>query len=130
MPAVQPDVCYVNEQGQLICGTSLATMTISADGVSQIHAALGDVSDTRFQLILSLIAEVLQAPATDECIGTRSEDTARSVHELLQAVRPAMLLYRYFALPGNIMAAYYVQQDGFAAAREALDHWNSLKSGC
>ena len=130
MPTVQPDVCYVDAQGQLICGTSLATTTISADSVSQIHAALGDVSDTRFQLILSLISEVLASPVSDTCIDTRSGDIAASVHDLLQSPTPVMLLYRYVALPGNVMAAYYVQQNQFGGARQALDQWSSLKPGC
>lgn len=133
MPPVQPDVCFVNEQGQLICGTSTGT-TVDARTRAAVQSALGRVSDERLNLITALITEVLDAPIDDRCIANRTDDIVQSVHILLQPPSPVMLLYRYVPVPGNIMATWFIHQidlhDNFAAARRALDDWADLKEGC
>lgn len=131
MPEV--DVCYVNEQGELICGSSGTVSAQYSNARTSIQNALNTisaVSDSRLNLIMRLIEEVAQSPVSDNCIDTRSDDTVQSVHQILQTEPPVMLLFRYVSLPGNIMAAYYVQQDKFPAARGALDDWATLKIGC
>ena len=70
------------------------------------------------------------APITAPCIGLRSSDIAASAKAVLSPEMPLMLLYRYKSLPGNILAAYYVQQGKYLEARGALDHWGTLKPGC
>lgn len=129
MARAQPKVCYVNEQGEIICGTTLATPQYSIVRRT-VKTAIAGISKQRLDLIMGLIEEVMQSPINDDCIAIRSGDTVQSVHDLLQRPSPVMLLYRYVALPGNIMATYYVQQNKFDAARDALDVWSTLKPGC
>ena len=126
------DVCVVNEQGELKCDPNILVPPRFGAAREAIKTALGSVSDPRLDLIMQLIEEVLQAPIDDRCFAIRNEDIAESVHVLVQKPSPVMLLYRYIQLPGNIMAAYFIQQNNFDAARGALDDWSksNLKPAC
>jgi hypothetical protein len=129
MAQLQPDVCYVDAQGQLICGTFTAT-SVDANTKQAIVNAFGPLSDARANLIAALVKQVQEAQITDSCIEARTDDIVQSVRILLEAPPPVMLLYRYVSLPGNIMGAYFVQQGDFNSARAALDDWGILKPGC
>jgi hypothetical protein len=129
MAAVQPDVCYVDAQGQLICGTFTGT-SVDANTRQAIDNDFGPVSDPRANLMAALVKEVQNAQISDSCISTRTDDIVQSVRLLLQPPSPVMLLYRYVSLPGNVMASYFVQQNHFDQARAALDDWSSPKPGC
>jgi hypothetical protein len=129
MSQVQPDVCYVDAQGNIICGTYTAT-PIDADTRSAVGSAFPTLTDVRANLIAALVKEVQNAQVNDNCIASRTDDIVQSVRILLQSQTPVMLLYRYVPLPGNIMAAYSVQQNKFEQARAALDDWSILKPGC
>jgi hypothetical protein len=129
MPQVQPDVCYVDAMGQLICGSFTAT-SVDTDTVNAIEAAFPSLSDPRVNLIAALVKAVQATTLTEECIAARTDDIVQSVGILLAPPPPVMLLYRYVSLPGNVMAAYFVQQNEFDAARAALDDWSSLKPSC
>jgi hypothetical protein len=130
MRRTNTDVCFVNEQGELICGASRGTTPKYGSVRSVLRANVAGISRERLDLIMGLIEQVMQSPLNDACIKTRSSDTVESVKDILGKQPPVMLLYRYVALPGDILAAYYVQQDNFPAARGALDHWSTLKPGC
>lgn len=129
MAAVQPDVCYVDAQGQLICGTFTGT-SVDANTRQAIDNDFGPLSDPRANLMAALVKEVQNAEISDSCIATRTDDIVQSVRLLLQPPSPVMLLYRYVSLPGNVMASYFVQQNHFDQARAALDDWSSPKPGC
>jgi hypothetical protein len=131
MARVHVDVCFVNEQGELICPTTKEGSTPKFGALKPVlKANVPGISPQRLALIMSLIEEVMQAPINDDCIKTRTSDTVDTVHYILQKKPPVMALYRYVAIPGNILAAYFVQQNKFAGARAALDDWAVLKPGC
>jgi hypothetical protein len=131
MARVHVDVCVVNEQGELICPDLQVSTTPEYSALKPvIKANVRGISPQRLNLIMGLIEEVMQSPLDDDCIKTRSSDTVQSVNVILQKKPPVMLLFRYVALPGNILAAYYVLQNKFAAARAALDDWSKLKPAC
>jgi hypothetical protein len=129
MSQVQPDVCYVDAQGQLICGTFTGT-SVDTTTRQAIDNDFGPLSDPRANLMAALVKEVQNAQISDSCIATRTDDIVQSVRLLLQPPPPVMLLYRYVSLPGNVMASYFVQQNQFDQARAALDDWSSPKPGC
>ena len=127
------DVCYVNEQGELKCGSTAPPYRslYESDIKPAIQTAQPGISPQRLSLIMRLIEQVMQSPLDDACIDTRSDDTVGSVQDVLATTAPLMLLYRYYSLPGDILAAYYVQQGDYDQARGALDHWAPpLKAGC
>jgi hypothetical protein len=130
--AEHTDVCVVNEQGELKCDPTILATPRYTGARAAIKNALGPVSDPRLDLIMQLIEEVLQAPIDDSCFTIRNSDIEESVHVLVQKPSPVMLLYRYIQLPGNIMATWFIQQNNFDAARDALDDWSkgNLKPGC
>jgi hypothetical protein len=124
------DICFVNEQGELICDSENID---GADGklkASIKKTMLPGTSDPRVDLIVKLTQAVQNAPIDDACIALRSDDTVGCVNVALAVADPVMVLFRYVALPGNILAAYYVQQNDFKRAYGALKHWHSLKPGC
>ena len=129
MSQVQPDVCYVDAQGRLICGTFTGT-SVDTTTRQAIDNDFGPLSDPRANLMAALVKEVQNAQISDSCIATRTDDIVQSVRLLLQPPPPVMLLYRYVSLPGNVMASYFVQQNQFDQARAALDDWSSPKPGC
>jgi len=129
MSQVQPDVCYVDAQGQLICGTFTGT-SVDTTTRQAIDNDFGPLSDPRANLMAALVKEVQNAQISDSCIATRTDDIVQRVRLLLQPPPPVMLLYRYVSLPGNVMASYFVQQNQFDQARAALDDWSSPKPGC
>ena len=125
------DVCYVNAQGELQCGPEITTMRTDLDAVRTAIAGAGiPITPNKLELIVKLINEVLSSPLDDSCVGTRTDDTVASVKQILATQPPLMLLYRYFALPGDIMASYYVQRGKLVAANAAVTHWSTLKPGC
>jgi hypothetical protein len=126
------DVCYVNAQGELICGVSLLAYDASADKEIKecIEKTRGALSPGRWKLIAQLINEVLACPIDDKCVTTRSTDVVGSVQVLLDAPPPVMLLYRYTSLPGDIMAAYDMQQHKIKAACDAQGRWGKTKPAC
>ena len=126
------DVCYVNEQGEIICGESHNDVDLTAfDQIrAAIHTQWPDLSDERLDLILRLIAEVRNSPLTNACIQSRSNDTVDSVNVLLAEEPPVMLLYRYVGIPADVMATYYTQQTKYRAAFAVLDRWKTLKPSC
>ena len=132
MPNRVTEVCYVNEQGEIICGESHVDVDVTAyDQIkSAVQSQFPDISNERLMLILRLIAEVKNSPLTNACIDTRSNDTVDSVHVLLAEEPPVMLLYRYVGLPADVMATYYTQQTKFRAAFAVLDRWKTLKPSC
>jgi hypothetical protein len=126
------DVCYVNEQGEIICGESHTDADVTA--LDQIKDAIRgqspNISDERLDLILRLITEVENSPLTDACIQSRGNDTVDSVNVLLAEEPPVMLLYRYVGIPADVMATYYTQQTKYRAAFAVLDRWKTLKPSC
>lgn len=129
MPQVQPDVCYVDAFGNIICGTFTAT-SIDADTRSAVDSAFPTLGDARANLIAALVKEVQNAGVGDGCITLRTDDIVQSVRILLQSQTPVMLLYRYVPLPGNVMATYFVQQGRYVEAGVAQQDWSTLKPGC
>jgi hypothetical protein len=121
-------VCYVDENGTLICDSRVDT----ADGKlkTAVKTMLPGASNPKVDLIARLVAAIQNAPIDDDCIDLRADDIVGAVNVMLAKPDPVMLLFRYVALPGNILAAYYVQQNEFPAAHGALDHWSTLKPGC
>jgi hypothetical protein len=130
--AATHDVCYVNPEGELICSGSLTPRdTTPFHGLaSHIQAAAPNVGPNALALIIQLAAEVATSPLTDECIGTRGPDTVGSVRQILDTNAPVMLLYRYYRLPGDILATYYISKAQYDAARAALNHWSEVKDAC
>ena len=132
MPNHVTDVCYVNEQGEIICGESHSDADVTA--YDQIRGAIQtqfpNITGERLNLILRLIVEVQNSPLTDSCVGSRSNDTVDSVNVLLADEPPVMLLYRYVGIPGDVMATYYTQQTKYRAAFAVLDRWKTLKPSC
>lgn len=125
------DVCYVNAQGELQCGPQPIEIKSGLDSVrTAIMGAGVDIPPNKLDLIMQLINQVLVSPLDDACTLRRTDDTVGSVQQILAAQPPLMLLYRYFALPGNIMATYYLQQHNYVAAYGAVTHWSTLKAGC
>lgn len=126
-------VCYVNAQGELKCGSTIAAYDSRYENALKPDIeSIPGIGPNRVALLLQIIDKVMKSPLDDSCIGNRLHDTVDSVVDVLATESPIMLLYRYNTLPGNIMGAYYVQQDDFEAARDALDHYapGNLKASC
>ena len=125
------DVCYVNENGVLVCGDSGPRPT-GADAVERaLRSILRDIPPDRLDLAVYLALEVFNSPLDDKCIGHRHRDVVDSVHQLLRSNPPSMLLYRYATVPGDIMATYdIVNKKDYGAARQALDYFAVPKPAC
>lgn len=131
MPDPNDDVCHVNEQGELICSHEAAIKGPQAEAIqAAIQNNVSGISPERLDLIVRLANEVLLSPLDDACIGKRSGDAVESIHLVLETEPPVMLLYRYFALPGNILATFYKRRGNFIALHNAIEHWSTLKPGC
>ena len=126
------DVCYVNAQGELMCGGSIERYDIKWDATLKpaIEGAIEGISPERLSLILALADQVMKSPLTDACINTRTTDTVDSVQQVLNTPPPVMLLYRYVSLPGNIMAAYFMQNHNVMGAYDCQKRWSNTKPAC
>ena len=124
------NLCHVNEQGELKCDDRGPVKGPHFDAIRAALQGVAGISPTRLDCIVLLINEVLQSPLSDACIGERCDDTVKSVRYILDKTSPIMLLYEYFALPGNILATYYIQKGDYVAAHEAVQRWSKLKHRC
>lgn len=127
------DVCYVNAQGELKCGVSVALYDVRGEASlkAAIESYIGSpVSLERYKLIARLAKEVMTAPISDACVATRADDAVGSIQVVLGATPPVMLLYRYDSLPGDIMSAYYMQEHEIKSAYDAQNYWSSTKPAC
>lgn len=124
------DVCKVNEQGEIICGIVRVVEPLNATAEEAIRAALSSFPSNRITLIIELIGQVANSPLDDACIGTRTVDTVDSVQALLDTTPPAMLLYRYFPLAGDAMAAYYIDKSKYIEMLKVLEHFATTKPAC
>lgn len=84
----------------------------------------------RVALIAALIKEVLDSPLSPDCIATRTTDVVQSAHILLDMKPPAMIMYKYSTLPGNILGTYYVNQSDYATARMVFNMYDTAKPAC
>jgi hypothetical protein len=121
------DVCYVNDQGEVVCPTAELITPAYETLRTDIETAFPEVGPNRIELIIRLLGQVIDSPLDDECIGTRTPDTVASVNRILAEQPPVMLLYRYFRLPADILSAYYYEQAKYSAAFDAQTRWSTVK---
>jgi hypothetical protein len=129
-------MCHVTETGEVVCPPDkvydVQSITLISEAIAAGFADKGmdPLPTERAKLIAKLVYEVLNSPLDDACVGWRAPDALESVNQVLAESPPVMLLFKYFALPGNVMATYFDKKGDYIALRGVAKGWSDLRSAC
>jgi hypothetical protein len=129
---VDEGVCYVNEQGQVICSGSSYTEAPAStrSALSDVQALYPALGESALKLIAKFIELVNASQISDPCIGWRAKEIAQSMALLLAPSPPAMLMYHFSQLPANILATYYLHVGQPVNAAYIVREYATTRTAC